>query len=377
MINDSTINGNHANPFGHSSGNGGGIANWGTLVLQNSTVSGNTGMGDGTGGQGGGIKNSGSLEVTNRTISGNTSTFGGGIYGGGTITSSTISSNTAQFEGAGIWGTATVSNSTISGNTTNTGGGGIYGGGTISNSTISNNAAPSNATGGIHAISSVQLKNTILKAGASGRNIGGTTVVSQGYNISSDNGGGFLTGPGDQINTDALLGPLGNNGGLTATHALLPGSPAIDTGDPSFTPPPSYDQRGFGYLRVYNGRIDIGSFEVQPFGSISPTPTATATATSTASPTATSTVTATATVSPTATATATATATGTPLARQTLPNRARRRSRRVIQSRATMASAIPTTVTGERLTWGLSRAEPPTWLPRSPLEWNLSTIPSR
>src|SRR5204863_8210142 len=51
-------------------------------------------------------------------------------------------------------------------------------------------------------------------------------------------------------------------GGPTFTHALLPGSPAIDAGDPNFTPPPDTDQRG--YARVYNGRIDIGSFEVQP-----------------------------------------------------------------------------------------------------------------
>ena len=33
--------------------------------------------------------------------------------------------------------------------------------------------------------------------------------------------------------------------------------------DPTFTPPPFYDQRGPGFDRVVNGRIDIGSFEVQ------------------------------------------------------------------------------------------------------------------
>ena len=73
----------------------------------------------------------------------------------------------------------------------------------------------------------------------------------------------MLTGPGDQINTDPMLGPLQDNGGLTFTHALLPGSPAIDAGDPNFTPPPFYDQRGLPFDRVRNGRIDIGSFEVQ------------------------------------------------------------------------------------------------------------------
>jgi hypothetical protein len=47
------------------------------------------------------------------------------------------------------------------------------------------------------------------------------------------------------------------------------GSPAINAGDPnfdpnSFTPPLLYDQRGSGFPRVANGRIDIGAFEVQP-----------------------------------------------------------------------------------------------------------------
>src|SRR5207253_2073140 len=128
---------------------------------------------------------------------------------------------------------------------------------------------------------SLALGNTILKTGTSGANIVilNGTVTSHGYNISTDNGGGFLTGPGDQINTNPILGPLQDNGGPTFTHELLTGSPAIDAGDPNFTPPPFYDQRGIGFDRVINGRIDIGSFEVQ---SIQPTPTATPTPSATA-----------------------------------------------------------------------------------------------
>jgi hypothetical protein len=60
-----------------------------------------------------------------------------------------------------------------------------------------------------------------------------------------------------------MLGPLQDNGGPTLTHALLPGSPAINAGDPNFTPPPLYDQRGPGFDRIVKGRIDIGSFELQ------------------------------------------------------------------------------------------------------------------
>ena len=70
-----------------------------------------------------------------------------------------------------------------------------------------------------------------------------------------------------------MLGPLQDNGGPTFTHELLTGSPAFNMGDPSFTPPPDYDQRGPGFNRVMHGRIDIGAFEVQAAPSPTPTPT--------------------------------------------------------------------------------------------------------
>jgi len=54
-----------------------------------------------------------------------------------------------------------------------------------------------------------------------------------------------------------MLGPLQDNGGPTFTHALLPGSPAIDAGDSKFTPPPFYDQRGTPFVRVFNGRMTL------------------------------------------------------------------------------------------------------------------------
>jgi hypothetical protein len=142
---------------------------------------------------------------------------------------------------------------------------------TITNSTLSGNSTTYNNGGGIANVgTTVEIGNTILKTGALGENIFNYfgTVTSNGYNLSSDDGGGFLTATGDQINTDPLLGPLQNNGGPTFTHELLAGSPAIDAGDPnfdpnSFTPPLLYDQRGSGFARVANSRIDIGAFEVQ------------------------------------------------------------------------------------------------------------------
>ena len=69
---------------------------------------------------------------------------------------------------------------------------------------------------------SLIIGNTILhQNGAAGATLavnGSSTITDKGYNISSDNGGGFLTATGDQINTNPLLGPLQNNGGPTSTH---------------------------------------------------------------------------------------------------------------------------------------------------------------
>ena len=150
----------------------------------------------------------------------------------------------------------TLSYSTLSGNSA-TQGGGVYNQGTFAKGLVS-------------------LANTILNEGAAGENIYNDqgTVASLAYNLSSDDGGGYLTGPGDHINTDPMLGPLQNNGGPALTHALLPASPAINAGDPNFTPPPLFDQRGPGFDRVVNDRLDIGSFEVQtPAPSPTPRPT--------------------------------------------------------------------------------------------------------
>jgi hypothetical protein len=297
------------NPLG-----GGGIYNdHSTLTVNNSTISGNLG-----GGQGGGICNDGQaggaamLQVNNSRISSNSAGLGAAIfnnaefagYAAAQINSSSIRENagTAIFSVACIafgCGQATmqVDSSTLSGNSgggifadprtdleianstlSDNGGGAVinYYSGVISNSTLDESSA--NNTD-IHNEGFVTINNTVLKVGPLGHSIvnviGVGNVKSLGYNLSSDDGGGYLTGPGDQINTDPLIGPLQDNGGPTFTHSLLPGSPAIDTGDPNFTPPPLYDQRGAPFVRVFNGRIDIGSFEVQPTSTPTPTPTAT------------------------------------------------------------------------------------------------------
>jgi hypothetical protein len=282
---NSTIDANAAffynPPFG--AGEGGGIYNGGGVLMITSSVVSNNNAGVNEPfpvGFGGGISNYGTLTITNSTINSNQCPLaGGGIYNGGTltITGSTVSGNgaTGQHDGkpfghgGGILGVVTFTNSTLSGNYAVLSGGGIDGCGIITNSTISGE--------GIFVGCALEIGNTILTAGAPNIFNNGGTVTSHGYNLSSDDGGGYLTGPGDQINTDPLLGPLQGNGGRTFTHALSDGSPAIDAGDPNFSPPPYYDQRGADFWRLRNGRIDIGSFEVQSGGKVTPTPTPTAT----------------------------------------------------------------------------------------------------
>jgi hypothetical protein len=268
-VNNNSVSGGQAE--------GGGINSTGVLTITNSTVSGNNSVT--TGGRAGGIFSNGTLTITNSTIRGNSGGGeGGGILCGGsaTITNSTIEGNTSTGTGGGIKNSATLTltNSTISGNTASSNqsgrGGGIFNDFsstlTIAHSTFSGNSADGTG-GGINLGSgTLHIGNTVLKAGSSGANLVNTSgaVISQGYNLSSDNGGGFLNATGDRINTQPMLGPLQNNSGPTFTHALLSGSPAIDAGDPNFTPPPSSDQRGPGYPRVIGGRIDIGSFEFRP-----------------------------------------------------------------------------------------------------------------
>jgi hypothetical protein len=221
---------------------GAGISNSGTLSLINATV---TGCWNGSNANAGGIYNDGMLSLTGCTISGNNGYYGGGIYNKGTLSlsDSTVSGNTG--EGGGIYnvgGTIALANDTITGNTSY-----FYGGGLES-------------LGG-----TLHTRDTIVAG-----NYGLLGVVpsdlecdigSLGHNLIGYSSGGSGFDPTDRLNVDPLLGPLQNNGGLTFTRALLPGSPALDAGDN--TGAPSFDQRGPGFARIVNGRIDIGAYEFQ------------------------------------------------------------------------------------------------------------------
>jgi hypothetical protein len=243
---------------------GGGILNWGTLVVTNSTIRGNS-AGSESSAAGGGIYNyHGTLTIANSTLSGNSGNsnfmYGGAIFNSGTltITNSTLSGNAAHGYrgggGGGIYnssGSVTITNTTLSGNCTGlvsvnngcaapnaSGGGGIYnssGSVTINNATLSGNTAAGYKGGGIFVSkgATVTVQNSIVANSSTAGNCYGT-LTSHGYNLSSDNScSSNFHASGDRNNIAPRLGPLQNNGGPTFTQALLSGSPAIDAGNPS------------------------------------------------------------------------------------------------------------------------------------------------
>jgi serine/threonine protein kinase len=166
------------------------IDNQGTLILNNSTISGNTASSSTSSG-GGGISNEGALTLNNSTVSGNSAFGGGGIFNNGTLTlsDSTVSANTANSFGGGISneGVLTLNNSTVSGNTAFDGGGGgiSNSGGTLKlrNSTIFANTA---IDGGGISIQGPVLTSTTTTT---------TTIINNSTisdNNASNEGGGIL-----------------------------------------------------------------------------------------------------------------------------------------------------------------------------------------
>jgi hypothetical protein len=284
------------------SGANGAIENRGTLTINNSVISNNQTAPTSGSVVGGGLHNAGTLTIDNSTISNNTVRGeGGGIAtttGAGvivTITDSTISGNTASITGGGLGngggisttgnqGTINLTNCTISGNRADANGGGaafvsVSGGAvTLTNVTITNNTADndnnsSGAGGGFSqgSATTVTLRNTIIagnfnSTAATRDDISGAVVAGSSFNLIGDDTGmsGITNGTNNnQVGSgaspvNALLGPLANNGGPTETHALLTGSPALDSANNATSPPA--DQRGV--LRPYNGVADKGAYEL-------------------------------------------------------------------------------------------------------------------
>ena len=197
-------NSNIENGSGNSAG---GVANVaGSLRIERSTITGNKAPAEsGEGGDAGAVLNVGNadtpaqLVIDSSTISGNTARLGGGITSGGhsgnsvTITNSTIAFNESGDRGGGgglivFSGTATIRNTIVA-------------------------------------------RNTSTSPGQANCSTDQGVISSGGYNVENDATCGF-TSSTDRPSADPLLEPLAFNGGPTRTHALSFGSPAVDTGDP-------------------------------------------------------------------------------------------------------------------------------------------------
>ena len=213
---------------------------------------------------GGGIDNEGALSVTSSTISGNSANqYGGGIFNDGslTLTNSTVANNRAPYlvdGGGGIEnyfsGTLVATNSTVSGNTS------YYGGGI------------DNGFGVSVSLANTIVAGNIISTSGSGPDYRGNVSSDLGYNLIGNTAGssGFSTANHDVLNVSPDLGPLQNNGGPTETMAIPMGSPAMGAAsvplavDPTTQKPLAYDQRGPGYPRTVDGKVDIGAYELLP-----------------------------------------------------------------------------------------------------------------
>jgi filamentous hemagglutinin family protein len=236
---------------------GGGIDNSGMLTLKDVTVAGNGqvfGVNDG-----GGLANEPGATATiiNSTFSGNFANNGGGIDNQGTLTltNSTIGNNEAILEGGGIrnlGGDVTLNNVTIVGNKVTLAGG--QGGGGIFNAPASTVTISNSIVAGNEDLVNGATKNEVVNQGTF--TISGKNLVGQNGNL-----GGFPANPSNIVVPGGVIGvqvgPLQNNGGLTETFALLPGSLAINASGAGAT---TSDQRGVAAVGVR----DIGAFEFVP-----------------------------------------------------------------------------------------------------------------
>jgi hypothetical protein len=212
--------------FTNFSGNEGpgAILNEGTLTLNGSTVSGNTG------GVGGGIYNRGTMTLNNSTVSGNAAglneptPIAGGIYNVGTMTlnKSTVSGNEAFYgDGIGNVGTMTLNNSTVSGNEAGRLGSGIENGGTM---TLNKSKVIDNgyceAGSGIFNDGTVTLNNSTVS--------GNTAAFGGGI----DDDGGAVTLNGSTVSGNTATSTYqGGGGGISSFRGTVTGRNDTVTGN--------------------------------------------------------------------------------------------------------------------------------------------------
>jgi hypothetical protein len=263
--------------------------------------------------EGGGAYTQGPFDMSDSSVAynqalGPSKTHGGGLglRGNATITGSVIGANYSSGIAGGILifnatpagVTTTISNSTITTNNAKTYVGGLYANsGTVSinNSTIVLNkaaiytytlppitttyfAAPGVSVSGYFGPVALSMQSTIIANNTSGSTSEDLSAGAKPANVTITGSNNLVrthladvtlpSGQGNLTGVCPLLGPIRDNGGLTFTHALLSGSPAIDNGnntanDPHTGVPAVYDERGSPYARVSGSSADIGAYEVQ------------------------------------------------------------------------------------------------------------------
>jgi hypothetical protein len=281
------------------SATGGAVANSGEMTLVNCSLFGNSAAGGagntpgggapgvpGGPGAGGAIWNGGTLNAVGCTLATNLAAGGAGGDGSSIPMPWPMPGSAGGSGGDGAGGalfnsgTARLVNCTLGFNT-GTGGAGGQGGQGYPNPDYpppspGPNGSPGLGVGGIYDASGkcfltncttafnsgigiwtpgAAMLNTLLTENSPGGNCLGE-ITDLGHNLSSDVSCRF-TNAGSMNNTYPLLGLLTNNGGPTATIALLPGSWAIDAGDTAAAP--SMDQRGVP--RPFGLAADIGAYE--------------------------------------------------------------------------------------------------------------------
>lgn len=258
--------------------NGGGIYSTGDLVLDGMVLEDNA-AGPNVGGAI--YASAGSLSISESTFRNNTARLGGGIrlYMSSitdvSIENSTFHGNRAEAGtqwavGGAIfaqYGNSSnpirIYNSTFSDNFATNAAGAIRGHTNthfeIVNSTIYDNHAVNNDGGGLSFVAGAKplLQNTIVAGNTAP--MGANTYLQSGLLAGSAN---------NLIGGDPKLTPLGDFGGPTLTHRLLPGSPAIDAGDNAL----AVDANGEAFLFDQRGRnrfvntVDIGAVEQELLG---------------------------------------------------------------------------------------------------------------
>ena len=269
-IEDSTIRGNET----HGSAAGGGgisVRIFAPIFIENTDISDNHTYGNSSPGGGIRVSSFSPLTIESSLISGNSTSGlnapGGGVlahYSGApdplTMRNTTVTQNRTlgpSSSGAGIsyhGVQLVVDNSNITNNfavgvASIAGGMFMEGGGTVRSTIIAGNNSVEDFHPELHG--SFELFSSII-----GNNQ--DTVFNEAPLGSPDANGNLIGGPINGV-IDPLLAPLADNGGPTMTHALLPGSPAIDRGANPLGL--LFDQRGGSFPRTIGAATDIGAFE--------------------------------------------------------------------------------------------------------------------